>query len=684
MKKPPAPAASLDGIDFHEIAYVLLEKAWLIVICVIIGGVLGGAYISRSPRIFGSREVIQVEQQAQKVINIQEVNPQETQSSELVRTIEQNLVSLSLLDRVAKENNLSGDGASLAGKVTAKIRPGTRLIDIVAEDQKPGLAQTIAHSVVREFIRQSVEQRTGSTEVASEFLIQEGQRLKAHLEKSEQALQSYKEQTQAVSLEERQNITVAKLKDLNQRVTEAKTERLRLESDFGDVEKFRGDNERLNAIASVAANPGLINFRSNLGSLEAGVAALSERYRAKNPKLIQARSQLENMRARLPMEIARAAASVVTIFEASKSTEQKFDQALREQELAALNLAKLSIPYNVLMREVESDRALYESVLKRMKETDVTRGLEQNNVRIIETAGLPKAPVRPDKVRIMLLAFAGGLAAGLGLSFGLNAIDSSFKTVDKTEKILGVPILGAVPRNAGDTAMVFDDATSAAAEAFRSLRTCLSLLGKVEQRKVTLFTSAVPAEGKSFCAINHAISLAHQGLRTLLIDADLRRPSIAPALLGAETTLGLTDLLTGQAAFGQAIHPAKEEHLFVLPAGSRAPNPAELLSRSDFGALIAESAKQFDRIVIDTAPVNAVSDTLLLVEHAHSVCLVVRAGSTSRKAVLRASAALTSAGHGPVGAILNWVTSRNGVGYYYHYSAGRYGKADALVAPGAA
>ena len=681
MKKPPAPAASLDGIDFNEIAHVLLEKAWLIVICVIVGSVLGGAYISRSPRIFGSREVIQVEQQAQKIINIQDVNPQETQGSELLRTIEQNLVSLSLLDRVAKENMLSGDGAYLAGKVTAKIRPGTRLIDIIAEDQKPELAQTIAHSVVREFIRQTVEQRAGSTQVAGEFLLEEGQRLKAKLEKSEQALQSYKEQTQAVSLEERQNITVEKLKDLNQRVTEAKTERLRLESDYADVEKYRGNNERLSAIGSLAANPALLDFEKNLGAAEAGVAALSERYGPKNPKLIQAQNQLENMQARLPTEIVRAAGAVVSAFEASKNTEQKFDQALREQEQASISLAKLSIPYNVLVREVESDRALYESVLKRMKETDVTRGLEQNNVRIIETAGLPKAPVRPDKVRIMVLAIAGGLAAGLGLSFGLNAIDSSFKTVDKAEKILGLPILGAVPRNAGDTPMVFDDATSAAAEAFRSLRTSLSLLGKASQRKVTLFTSAVPAEGKSFCAINHAISLAQQGLRTLIIDADLRRPSVAPTLLAGATTLGLSDLLTGQASFDQAIHRAKEAQLFVLPAGSRAPNPAELLSRSDFGALIAEAAKKFDRIVIDTAPVNAVSDTLLLVEHAQSVCLVVRAGSTSRKAVLQASAALASAGHSPVGAILNYVTSRNGVGYYYHYSAGRYGKNDAVTAP---
>ena len=674
MKKPTTPpAATLDGIDLQEIVHVLIEKAWLIIVFVIVGGVLGGAYITRSPRIYAAREVIQVEQAPQNVINIEDVNPEETQSGEIIKTIEQNLLSTTLLDRVAKSNALPGDGAQLAGSVTAKIRPGTRLIDIVAEHQDPRLAQKIAHSVVVEFVKQAMETRTDSTQIAGTFLLEEAQRLKAKLEKSEQALQSYKEQTQAVSLEDRQNITVEKLKDLNQRVTEAKTERLRLESDFMDVEKFQGDSERTSSISSVAAYPPLAEFKKGIAAQLTEIAVLSERYRAKNPKLIEARNQLENMQALLPQEILKGAAAVVTSYQAAKSTEQKFEQALREQEQAALSLNKLSIPYNTLAREVESDRALYDSVLKRMKETDVTRGLEKNRVRIIENAALPKAPIRPDKVRVMLLALAGGLAAGLGLSFGLNALDSSFKTVDKVERVVGLPILGAIPRTGGDAALVFQDATSAAAESFRSLRTSLTLLGKSDQRKVTLFTSAVPAEGKSFCAINHAISLAQQGLRTLLVDADLRRPTIAAALLEKVAVPGLSDLLAGLAPFDQAIHSAEEDQLFVLPAGSRTANPAELLSRSDFGAFIAEAAKQFDRIVIDTAPVNAVSDTLLLVEHVHSVCLVVRADSTPRKAVLQASAALTAAGRRPVGVIVNRLSARAGIGYYYHYGVGKYG-----------
>jgi len=672
MKKIASPVVPFDGIDLQEVVHVLLEKAWLIILCIVVGGVLGAVYVVRSPRIYASREVIQVEPQGQKVINIPDVNPEEQQSGEIVKTIEQNLLSLTLLERVAKANHLPGDGAQLAGKVTAKIRLGTRLIDIVAEDEKPQLAQALAQGVVSEYILQNVEARTNSTQTASEFLVVEAQRLKAKLDKSEQALQSYKEQTQAVSLEDRQNITVEKLKDLNQRVTEAKTEELRLESDDRDVEKYRGDSERTSAISSVAANPALVDFKKGVAAQEATIAALRERYRAKNPKLIEAQNQLANLQGQLPVEIARAASAVVTSYEASQSTERKFEQALHEQEQAALSLTKLSIPYNVLSREVESDRALYESVIKRMKETDVTRGLEQNSIRIVENATVSTVPVRPDKIQILLLALAGGLAVGLGLSFGLNAIDSSVKTVDKVERLLGLPIVGAIPRGPADAVLVFTDPNSAVAESFRSLRTSLSLLGKADLRKVTLFTSAVAAEGKSFCAINHAISLAQQGLRTLLIDADLRRPSVALTLLGKEVSPGLSDLLAGQVTFNQAIHATPEDQLFMLPAGSRTPNPTELLGRSDFGALIAQTAKDFDRLVIDTAPVNAVSDTLLLVEHVQSVCLVVRAGSTPRKAILRAVAALTSAGRQPVGVILNRLSARSGIGYYYHNGAGKY------------
>jgi len=680
MKKPSTPAVSLDGIDFQEILHVLKEKAWLIVVCVLAACVLGGAYIARSARIYSSREVIQVEPQPQKVINIQDVNPEEVQSNEVIKTIEQNLVSTTLLDRVATVNHLPGDGAQLAASVTAKIRPGTRLIDIVAENPQPELAQRIAHSVVTEFVRQNMETRTDSTHMAGTFLLEESQRLKAKLEKSEQALQSYKEETQAVSLEDRQNITVEKLKDINQRVTEAKTERLRLESDYLDVGKYSGNPERVGAIASVAANPALMEFKRTIVAQEVDIQALAERYRAKNPKLIQAKNQLENLQARLAGEVMKAADAVVVSYEASKNTELKFEEALREQEQAALSLNKLAIPYNVLAREVESDRALYESVIKRMKETDVTRDLEKNNIRIVEKAAVSKVPVRPDKLRILLLALGGGLVLGLGLSFGLNAVDSSFNTVDKVERVLGLPILGAIPRHDKETPLVFQDTASASAESFRSLRTAISLIGKADQRKVTLFTSANPAEGKSFCAINHALSLAQQGMRTLLVDADLRRPTVAATLLGNGNALGLSDLLAGIATLDQAVHHAEDANLFVLPAGSRTPNPAELLSRSDFGALMIEAAGRFDRIVIDTAPVNAVSDTLLLVEHAHSVCLVVRAASTPRKAVLRASAALTAAGHRPVGVILNRIASHGGAGYYGHYGAGKYGAAETVLA----
>jgi capsular exopolysaccharide synthesis family protein len=671
MKKTPTPTANLDGIDFQEIVQVLLDKKWLIIACLALGGIAGAGYIARSPRIYASREVIQVEQQQPKVLNIQDVNPQEAQSSEEVKTIEQNLLSLTLFERVAKALKLPGDGSQLATTVTAKIRLGTRLIDVVAEDENPAQAQAIASTVVSEYMHQTAEARTGSAQNASEFLLDEAKRLKAKLEKSEQALQNYKEQTQAVSLEDRQNITVEKLKDLNQRVTEAKAEVLRLESDRADIDKYRGDYDRMSSIASIASNPQLIEYKKSIDAQEAVVAEVSQRYRAKHPKFIEANNQLVHLKAHLPAEVVSAAQGVIAAYEAAVTTEKKFEQALHDQEQAALSLNKIAIPYDTLVREVESDRALYDAVIKRMKETNVTRNLEQSSIQVVENAVLPKEPVRPDKLRVALLALAGGLAMGVALSFGLNAIDSSIKTVDKVEKILGLPVLGAVPRSNVEASLVFREVNSGVAEAFRSLRTSLSLLGKSELRKVTLFTSAVPGEGKSFCSITYAISLAQQGLRTLLIDADLRMPTIAPTLLQRDVNPGLTDLLTGQTTIDKAVHTVYENNLFILPSGSRTPNATELLGRSDFGALLAQAGKLFDRIVIDTAPINVVSDTLLLVEHAQSVCLVVNAGSTARKAALRAAAALTSAGHRPSGVILNRITTQGDAGYYYTYGASK-------------
>ena len=304
--------------------------------------------------------------------------------------------------------------------------------------------------------------------------------------------------------------------------------------------------------------------------------------------------------------------------------------------------------------------------------------MEQDTVRIVEPATVPDKPIKPRVMFVTAAALFGGLLLGLGVCFALHAMDSSLKTVDRAELYLGMPVIAAVPIgpkvSSSSTLPLLSEPHGLVAESFRTLRTSLSLLGRRSERQTFIFTSAVPGEGKSFCSSNYAVSLAQQGLRTLLIDADLRLPTIGKMFFEGKPRKGLSDCLAGQAPTDQCIEGADVENLSVMTAGNRPPNPAELLSGSSFGELMKELSSKFDDIVIDSPPVHAVSDTLLLVKYAQSVCLVVHAGKTPAKAVLRATAKLVEAGAKPVGFILNRLPRRSGGGYYYHYSAGQYGE----------
>lgn len=693
-----ADAASQEALmDFSRAWNILRSKLWLLVVCVVAALLLAGGYIVASPRVYAAKTTVQVEQAPAKVLKIEQVTTEDTASLEVMKTLEQNLTSGALLQEVISTLKLSPQQLGLPGRgdnaysenqmiraleqaVSVKLVRGTRLLTITVENANPKVAQEISVGIVQQYIRRSFKEQLGVSQEANRFLVEESQRLKQKLQQSEQALQAYKEQNQAVSLQDTQNITVAKLKELNAKVTEAKSARLKVESDYAQVQKVGTDRPaELLAIPSIAESKDVIEQRDKLGAQEALIANLSQRYGPLHPKYIQAQSQKKELEAGLNRIAVRGAESLATIYEAAKETEAKFEQALKEQEQKALELNKLAIPYNVLAREVESDRALYESVLTRLKETDVTKSLSQETLRVVEPARLPDRAIKPRPIFALSLALLGGLFLGVAAIFALNALDRSLGTVDAAEERLKLPALGAVPKadkraSLEKALLLLDQPQSAVAEAFRSLRTSLSLLGNESERRTFLFTSAVPGEGKTFCSVNYAASLAQQGLQTLLIDADLRLPSVHKAFFADANHAGLSDVISGQVSFDDAVRSASVDNLWILTAGNRTPNPAELLAGSGFGKLIKSVAMEFDRVVIDSAPVNAVSDTLLLVKHAQSVCVVIHAGKTPDKAVIRACHKLEEAGSRPVGFVLNQLPLHAGVGYYYHYSSGEYGR----------
>lgn len=499
-------------------------------------------------------------------------------------------------------------------------------------------------------------------------------------------------------------------------MTSAKTDRVRLESELRQIEQVGDNIDALLAIPSIANAPVVTDRRKDAAQLESAVASLAQPYKSKHPKMMTARAALSEAQDALKRAVLAQPAVLRNVLQQARAAETSLGSAASDQEKAAFALNKAAIGYQELARQAETDRALYESVLRQIKETNLTKDVKTTAVSIAEHATMPYQPASPQPMKAVMLGLLGGLAAGLAFVYGADVLDRSLKTVDQTESFLGLPVLAAVPERTtakkdkteegpSDRAttyrLVAEAPEGPVAESFRNLRASLSLLGPEVERKVFLFTSALPAEGKSFTSANYALSLAQQGYRVLLIDGDLRRPSIekifsdrAENAIAATRPPGVVDYLVGETTLAEAIiRVAASEvdvakvrgraeqkfvtatggHLSILPGGRRAPNPAELLSGHSFGEMVAESARLFDRVVIDSAPLLAVSDTLLMTPHVQTVSIVVHAAKTPRNAVLRAVSLLASASTRPAGIILNRLPHRRGAGYYYYYASHGYG-----------
>lgn len=752
--------------DFRRLYNLVLSRWWIIALVVGFATLATIGYLLTATKVYESRAVLQVQQQEQQVVSMDEVREDNPSATDYINSVVQAMTSRNLLLRVIDANNLrqNEDFAPprsqtwfdfamnptasepdvmpysdveladlLEGKVTVKLRRLTRLVEITVEDPDPELARNLAASFVKEFLRENFRQRMTVSQVANDFLQEEAEKLKRKLAESERKLQAYKQTNRAVSLDERQNIIVEQLKEINTQVTDAQSKRMRLEADIEQVKEVGDDPEQLMRIGSVAVLPQVKEARQLLAEAESELAQLEDRYLHKHPKHIAAVKKVGSLRDSLNLNLLKAGDILGREYAASKQTEAKLAAALQKQESSALDLNSLAIPFNVLQREVETDRALYESVIKRVKETAVTIGIEQAPFTLIEDPMVASEPSKPRKLRILALVLAvSSLLAVCGLVVYDN-LDTSLRSVDDAESALELPSLAGIPDYRptgvkGLTGVVFreknsasdrlrqakkpagktkqggglalggsqdlcrpafaagtdrekypiatvDDPASALAEAYRTLRANLAMLGPEEDRRMLLFVSASPGEGKTFTSLNTAVVLAQQGYKTLLVDVDLRRPAVHKALFGSATLPpGLTDIFAGNAKLDDVILPTVVENLFLLASGSRAPNPAELIASADVRSLVEQLGEKFERVIFDSAPINAVSDTLSIAPHVHKIMLVVRAGKTPRKAVKRALMLLRKSGAKVAGFVLNRLPTGRTAGYYYYYYGDEYEK----------
>jgi capsular exopolysaccharide synthesis family protein len=650
----PSPHADASGVpDLSQLGAILRERGWIVGVCATAGLLAAGIHTKRMPVAFEAASVLQWEPHS-RVLGFDAENAGNSSSEPGLQTILEAFRSRALLERTATDLKLYEDRSFcpvqitlqqaqniLSGCLEVKQRRGTQLIDITARHADAGVAQKLANGVAKSFIQLQLDLRSSGARSVMEFLLTEAERLKKRLQKSEEALQTYKETNEAASLEDRQDTVTTTLKVQGNNLAEARGARIRLESDVADMQRFQGKPEELLAIASIAQHPSIVALRSQIQELEGRISTLRLVYTAKHPKMIQAHTQLRSTEDSLRKTVLEIPETLKTDLERALGTERNFEAALKEQEKQALALNRQSINFKVLARDVDTDRALYESILRKLKETDVARGVQLSDLRIFESASLPGAPAPRPTMKFLALGFFAGLMVGSATVLGSCLMEGAWRSAEEIEAATGLPVLSTVPRLEGRGAAFsvlqgMSDPSQPVLEAFRSLRTSLHLSARKRGKNCFLFTSALPDDGKSFCSIGYAVTLARQGVRTLLVDADLRSPSLEMTIFGSKDRRGLADVLDGSTRLSHAIVQTSSDGLDLLPAGKVLLNASELLTRKGIRTILNTARERYDCIVIDSAPVQSVSDAMLLAEAVDTVCLVVRYATTPRKAAMRA------------------------------------------------
>jgi len=594
----------------------------------------------------------------------------------------------------AKANALLG---AFKGSLHVVLEPNTRIIDIHYRSPNKELAARVVNTLANTYIEQNFKTRFESTMQASDWLSRQLVDLQMKVETSQEKLVKYQKEHQILGIDDKQNITTAKLDELNKELTAAESARMEKESVFRLADG--GDTESAAAVAGSSSVKGsgsssglLDKLESTKADLKIQIAQVSTQFGPAYPKLAELNNQLHEIEAQIQGEMKRVGGRLRGDYLAALQRENMLRAALEEQKQQENKLNESAIEYSLLKRDFETNRTLYEGLLQKLKEAGVTAGLRSNNIRPVDIARTPGSPAEPNVPRNLGFALALGLTSGIGLAFLLEGIDNTVRTPEQAQSISGLPSLGMIPLGSRTTGEANPTGLSVAAskeavelitlsrpqsqmsEAYRALRTSLLLTSLGAPPKTIIITSALPQEGKTTTSINTATVLAQKGTRVLLIDADLRRPSIHKTL-GMGPRAGLSNVLTGGTTLQEAtVRSTLLPNLFILPAGTPPPNPAELLASSQMMDLLAELREQYDHIVVDTPPTLSVTDAVVLSTRADAVVLVIRSGQTTKPALRRSRDILAQVNARVAGVLLNAVDLDSPDYYYYYEYQGKYGQ----------
>ncbi|OFW42883.1 MAG: hypothetical protein A3J29_02580 [Acidobacteria bacterium RIFCSPLOWO2_12_FULL_67_14b] len=560
---------------------------------------------------------------------------------------------------------------ALIGHLGVNQIRGSRLVDLLFTAADPAFAAKAANAYAEEYVAQNLELKAANLDKSLEWLTGEVGRQEGLVKASERALADYRERQDAGGLAEGSgNIVVARLTQLNDEVTRARTNRLTKENVWNQVRSAGQDTE---TITTILQNPMVLSLRNRVSEVERDRGRISERYGPRHPEYEKVTTQLADVKLQLEAEIKKAIQTAKSEYEAAVVQERTLTQALNEQKAAATDLSRKGVDYTLILREAESNREIYNSLLTREKELRVVANSRTNNIRLVDRAQVPGSPSSPNHRQDWIYALAFGLVFALGAAFGIDYLDDTVKTPEDITRRLKLRFLGLVPAVRGDRhPLLSGPVPHDFGEAFRTLRTALVSQLPGDGPKVMAVTSAQPLEGKTTTAVNIAMALAVGGSRVLLIDADMRRPSVHKALRMTNDR-GLSQLLAGQARMREVVQRTHDPNLLVITAGRTPANPSELLAADRMRALISGLENgPFDWVIIDTPPVLAVTDAVIIAPLVAGVTFVVGSEMTRWRLAERAVETLLSGNPRHLCAVLNKVDFARNKYYYSRYYGHQY------------
>ncbi|WP_072387196.1 polysaccharide biosynthesis tyrosine autokinase [Hyphomicrobium sp. CS1BSMeth3] len=684
---------------------IALKRKWLILTIAFVAVAIGGLRTLMITPLYSAAVRVQVEPQSLKIVERGQVEQPETGDA-FLRTQIELLRSNAIAQRVSKLAGLADDpdffkprefsileaarsflgGAAAQEEVTpskaaleeaaagivasnqsVRPLPGSRLVDISYSDPSPARAARVANAYADAFIASNLDRRLQANVYAKAFLEDQLVQLKVRHEEAEKAVVAFAEKEEFVVTSEKSSIAEANLSAANAALGGLIAERIKTEQLWRQVEKIDEIN-----LPQFLLNPVVQGLRSARNVLDGEYKEKLQTFKPGYPAMVQISNRMKEIDRQIAAEVKAIKDSHKAAFEQARRQEDEMRARIETLRVETLDLQRRGIQYDNLRREAATLRTLYEGLLQRHKEVDVAGGIGANNIFIVDRAEAPGAPYAPNLVRALLMALVIGLGGGCGAAYLLERLDDAVRLPEELERVTALPTLGVIPDvgEPGEAERALIDPRSGLAEAYRSLCTALQFATEQGLPKSLLVTSAMPGEGKSVTSLAVARHFANMGLRVLLVDADLRNPSMHHKL-GLEHTVGLSSYLSGELSPPEAFQGTDIPNLTFMSSGPLPTNAADLLAGPRLLSLLSVGMETFDLIVLDSPPIMGLADAPLLSNAAATTLLVVSSGK-ARSGQVRGALKRLRFARGPViGTALTRFDARNaGYGYGYAYGYG--------------